>query len=349
VKRAVEETHAGATARLPMLDGFVGENLRLSAYERPYYQMRVEVSSQGVDRTLVHVTAKITAWYTDPNSGAQEYRDVPSNGRLESDLLDRIEASLKKTDADLDEKIASLQKRLNDTRSERQLLEKKRDELNAANRPLEAVAQAEMPFARLVTVKEANAAVYAQPSQASRILLRAEREDAFEILEERDRWLHVRLAQDATGWLPKAQTSSEGQVAPGGVTVSAVAQPVGAGVDSAFAETRENVTMFLGDWPGLKGKKALFVYTRPLGLASRPTLGREKLAYVKDTFSNRYRQAIHSNSAIAGVVVIFQGSRGGIAAARLDDIAQWVDGKLPDATFLKRCSLDPPELLGISK
>jgi hypothetical protein len=41
------------------------------------------------------------------------------------------------------------------------------------------------------------------------------------------------------------------------------------------------------------------------------------------------------------VVVVFLGSRGGVAAATLADIRQWVEGGLPDAAFVNRCSLDP--------
>jgi hypothetical protein len=41
------------------------------------------------------------------------------------------------------------------------------------------------------------------------------------------------------------------------------------------------------------------------------------------------------------VVVVFLGSRGGIAAATLSDIRQWLEGGLPDEAFVSRCSLDP--------
>jgi len=40
------------------------------------------------------VTAKLTAWYTDSNPARSGYRALPSNGRLETDLLDRLSEAL---------------------------------------------------------------------------------------------------------------------------------------------------------------------------------------------------------------------------------------------------------------
>src|SRR5262249_19021283 len=40
--------------------------------------------------TAVQVEARISAWYSSPDSGRSEYRSLPSNGRLEADLLARL-------------------------------------------------------------------------------------------------------------------------------------------------------------------------------------------------------------------------------------------------------------------
>jgi hypothetical protein len=42
----------------------------------------------------VRVSAKITAWYADPASSKSGYQELPSNGRLETDFLDRLEDAL---------------------------------------------------------------------------------------------------------------------------------------------------------------------------------------------------------------------------------------------------------------
>jgi hypothetical protein len=80
---------------LPVLDGFAdpaGESL--AHYERGFFQCTVQVTSAPGGATLVRVTAKITAWYADSNSANAGYREVPSNGRIEADYLDRLEARL---------------------------------------------------------------------------------------------------------------------------------------------------------------------------------------------------------------------------------------------------------------
>jgi len=38
---------------------------------------------------------------------------------------------------------------------------------------------------------------------------------------------------------------------------------------------------------------------------------------------------------------VFLGNKGGVAAATLLDIRQWVEGGLGDEAFVNRCSLDP--------
>jgi hypothetical protein len=177
------------------------------------------------------------------------------------------------------------------------------------------------------------------------VLFRAQAEDEFEIVELASGWAQVRLASDATGYIqadeltlppgliekpadaPAAKSSSQ----------TAPAQP-----DLGFSVSREDVTVFSGDWARLKGKKVLFVYAQPRGLLS--DMGNEdaKLGYAKRIFESRYRSVAQSKTDVEGVVVVFLGARGGVAAATLSDIQQWLEGGLPDAAFVNRCSLDPP-------
>jgi signal transduction histidine kinase len=48
------------------------------------------------DRTLVRVRATVSAWYQDPEGRQAGYQTLESNGRLESDLLDRLGEFLNK-------------------------------------------------------------------------------------------------------------------------------------------------------------------------------------------------------------------------------------------------------------
>jgi len=67
------------------------------------------------------------------------------------------------------------------------------------------------------------------------------------------------------------------------------------------------------------------------------------LRFAETIFKERYREASHnSQNSVAGIVVIFLDQRGGVAAAALEDIGHWADGTLSQASFLKKCSLDPP-------
>ncbi|HXZ40121.1 MAG TPA: hypothetical protein VEG68_05225 [Terriglobales bacterium] len=98
VDKAVKELQPSAAGRLPVLDGFVIPGDRpLDRFQRGYYQCTVDVTSLPSGGTQVHVSAKITAWYADPVAAKSGYQVLPSNGRLESDFLDRLEELLGKT------------------------------------------------------------------------------------------------------------------------------------------------------------------------------------------------------------------------------------------------------------
>jgi len=91
VERAVGEVRATAKGRLPTLEGFVGTTEEpLERYRSGFYECAIKVSEASSGGTAVRVVAKITAWYTDANPAKSGYRTLPSNGRLENDLLDRL-------------------------------------------------------------------------------------------------------------------------------------------------------------------------------------------------------------------------------------------------------------------
>jgi hypothetical protein len=95
VAAAVKELHSSASGRLPVLDGFVdAPDESLSHYERGFFQCEVQVTAAGAGATVVRVTAKITAWYADSSGANAGYRELASNGRIEGDYLDRLEARL---------------------------------------------------------------------------------------------------------------------------------------------------------------------------------------------------------------------------------------------------------------
>src|SRR3954464_9407838 len=92
VKAALKDLGAYSGGRLPTLSGFVAEGRELGEYQRPFYEFKIETVPQG-DSTLVRVKAHVSAWYS-ANATDGMYKEIPSNGRLESDLLDRLKSYL---------------------------------------------------------------------------------------------------------------------------------------------------------------------------------------------------------------------------------------------------------------
>jgi hypothetical protein len=89
-KAAVQTVTATSRGRLPTLEGFVQQSdLPIERYEKGYYECAFQISA-AAGGTVVRATAKITGWYNDPDAARSGYRILTSNGRLETDVLDRI-------------------------------------------------------------------------------------------------------------------------------------------------------------------------------------------------------------------------------------------------------------------
>lgn len=97
VEKVLKEMPFALAGRLPVLDGFAqpGDH-SLESYQRGYFQSVVQVSATATGGSVVHVTTKVTAWYRDAIAARSGYRLLPSNGRLEGDLLDELAAELGK-------------------------------------------------------------------------------------------------------------------------------------------------------------------------------------------------------------------------------------------------------------
>ena len=95
VEKALKDLQSSLAGRLPTLDGFAvpGEH-PLDRYQRGYYQSTVQVSSTAAGGSIVRVSTKVTAWYTDSAPSRSGYQLLTSNGRLEADLLDQLAQQL---------------------------------------------------------------------------------------------------------------------------------------------------------------------------------------------------------------------------------------------------------------
>ena len=96
LKKALQDLGAFDDAPLPALEGFATmQTDGVAPYDRPYYRFRVAFEAAGPGRTKIRMEAVVTARFIDPAGSRPEYRRVPSNGRLESDMFDRLDDYLR--------------------------------------------------------------------------------------------------------------------------------------------------------------------------------------------------------------------------------------------------------------
>jgi hypothetical protein len=331
VKAALQNIGAFSGSRLPSLDGFANLNrVNLKDYQRPYYEYKIDIDPKGENHAVVHVKANVSAWYTGPDAAEPGYRALESNGRLENDLLDRLSDYLRDKSADA----ATLTQWIATAKQQREEAERRIANLQAQMKNLEDPAQ--IPELDYVSVTRPHTSVLSSPRETGKVLVHAELDDEFQVLERRGEWLRVAV-ENGEGWIRASQVRSGTAEAE-----TAAAQKIKEAPVPGFEVIRENTDEFSGDWARLKGKKALYIWARPDGSAmSRPMANR--LQFVQRLFTERYREMAHSSQDLAdGIVVIFLDDMGGVAAASVDDIRSWVEGSLSQSAFLKKCSLDPP-------
>ena len=376
MQKALQQIGGFGGGKLPLVDGFVAATAaQMEHYERPYYQYRVHLRPVDANNTVISVEAMISAWYADPDPKRSEYRALPSNGRLEADLLDRLQRALDGTPspstltspaktntrgsapmsqgspnkaAKLAASPAKLstasQEQLDTILAQRQAVREKTAALQAKLEQLKTSDRKPANASSLASIKHSGVGVMSRQNFGGPVLFRAQAEDEFEVMDLQSGWAQVRLGPDTTGYIQADElTLPDGFVAkdPSSSADSSQSPSAPAQRDLGFSVSREDVTVFSGDWSRLKGKKVLFVYAQPRGLLSDMANQDAKLGYAKRIFQSRYRTVSQSQTEVEGVVVVFLGARGGIAAATLTDIRQWVEGGLPDEAFVNRCSLDP--------
>lgn len=97
VEGALRDLQAYGTAPLPALDGFVdADSSTFDLYDNPQYEFRVKVVEPAPGQMLVSISARITAWKSNAAPSQSRYVLLPSNGRLEREMLDHLAAYLGK-------------------------------------------------------------------------------------------------------------------------------------------------------------------------------------------------------------------------------------------------------------
>jgi len=374
VGQALKDLGAYAGQKLPTVEGFVATPAKpVSHYERAFYQMEIELFPGTGARggTVVQVRAKITAWYADADPAKSGYEVLPSNGRLEFDLLDRVDEKLGTVapragrsagnsavaapTAKLDlsgvpgaSQLATSANRsalprsseLTELRARREEEEKREQQLSGQLQELQEIQKNQAHPANLVAVKKSGTPVLARPAEGSHVLFMAAAGDEFEYLDADGAWLHVGISGVSRGYVRRASVELTDFILS---RINAQDRAAAAASETAaFRVAREETSMFPGDWPSLKGKTVKIYTVQPFSQDAKETDARAKLAFAAALF-RKFAAEGGETPGVDGVVVIYDSADGGIIGATLDSVKQFAGGTLPEAELWGQCYLDPPE------
>jgi hypothetical protein len=366
------------SGRLPVLDGFVSAGDQpLEHYRRAYYQTAVQVISNPGKGSVVRVSTKITAWYTDPAGAHSGYRLLNSNGRLESDLLDQLSDELTAKTAPVPGASAEATGEATKNSAEPNALPPVRPPSSAPGTTFSAPLNASLPGRdavssaksapdralqeqirsleevlrnqghpnNLVAVKQAGTAVVASPSLTAKTLFLASAHDEFEMLDFNADWVHVRVSGLSRGWIWRNSVEM-----PEDIPDTATRAGVGpkAAAEQLFHVTREETAPFPGDWEPLKGKSVKLLSIEKVSDTASDSGLIMRLEFAKSELEKNYNEVAQKSSTLAGIVLIFDSADGGMIAATLPAMQKWKAGILSDSAFWRQCFFDPPELGGAS-
>jgi hypothetical protein len=373
VDQALKDLGAYAGQKLPTVEGFVGTPAKpFSRYERAFYQLEIELFPGTGARggTVVQVRAKITAWYADLDPAKSGYEVLASNGRLEFDLLDRLDEKLgtappqagrsvgssglsaPKAKLDLSGVPGAAQLAINtnsgaaprtselaELRSRREEAEKREQQLSGQLQELEEIQKNQAHPANLVAVKKSGTPVLARPAEGAKVLFLAAAGDEFEYLESDGAWLHVGISGVSRGYVRRGNVELTDFILS---RMAAQDQAATAKENAApFRVEREESSMFPGDWPSLKGKMVKIYTVQAIAQDAKETDARGKLSFAAGLF--RKFAASDSEAAVEGVVVIYDSADGGIIGATLESVKQFAGETLSEDEFWKQGYFDPPE------
>jgi hypothetical protein len=371
LEKALRSLPAFPSGKLPILDGFVRENTEqpLDRYKRAYYQYSLQTKATGTNQVEVRVTAKITAWYTSDDPARSGYRVLTSNGRLESDLLDRLgEAlNLKSASAQAPSETSS-EHRLPDApapalnsstlfgtkpgvvaarKTAKPMTaqdEHRIEQLRQQKKNLEEILQQQTRPNNLAVVRASQTAILQQPMDSSGLVMLADAEDEFQVLGRAGEWVHVQVSGLSRGWVKASLVDL-----PATFASAAPSSNLSVDIDDAtFTRTKEETSTFPGTWDELRGKKVKIIWVQA-GEAHDPDAQSRRLTVAKSVFRKAYPELSQNTSGLAGVVVVFDAQDGGMAAATMATLEQWNAGHLTDKAFWKRCWFDPADAFGIKE
>jgi hypothetical protein len=321
---------------------------------------------------LVRITAKITAWYNAPVAAKSGYQVLASNGRLESDLFDRLADALTKT-ASTSAPVTSKTKNSAPSRtsaanpdlppapsftgkafprtdhaptppprSDTPTRQTENLDKQAAN--LAEILRNQSQPNNLAAVRKSGTPVLAAPSEGGKVLFLADAEDEFEILESNESWVHVRISGLSRAWIRRSGLEMPGSSAADDTPPDAPpASPPVAG-KGPFQIENEQTASFPGDWEPLRGKTVRIVSIQKSADSTVDSGSQAKLEFAKALFNKEFADLTQSLSTAAGLVLVFDSADGGMMAVTVPVLREWKAGKLSDEALWRRCYFDPPEM-----
>jgi hypothetical protein len=374
VEAALKEMQAYAGQKLPIVDGFVAvEDQPLSRYERAFYQFSIDLVPDAPGATIIRVTAKITAWYADRDPSKSGYQLLPSNGRLELDLLDRLSDKLGRKSLvsasrstvqaprpKLDLSAGSVGSVLASGRSgpapgagvsasggdevaalriRREAEEKRTQQVNAELQSLQEIQQNQAHPENLVVVKQSGTPVLAKRALGSPVLFTAAANDEFELLDVEGAWIHVQISGASRGYIRRSSVELPEPLA------ARLKSPNAASFDAkqnVFRVAREETGTFPGSWESLRGKPVKIYTVQPISATAKETSATSKLEFAASLFY-KFSRASAAADSVEGVVIIFDSADGGIIGSTVSSVQQLASGSLSREAFWKQCYMDPPD------
>jgi hypothetical protein len=112
--------------------------------------------------------------------------------------------------------------------------------------------------------------------------------------------------------------------------------------EAAFKISKEETTLFRGNWQPLKGKLTQIEWVEPINPAISASR-KEKLMFAKSVFVRTFKNLGQSQQSAEGIVVVFDSADGGQIAAPASSVKALAGHTLSDTAFWRECSFDPPE------
>jgi hypothetical protein len=375
VEAALKEMQAYAGQKLPIVDGFVAvEDQPLSRYERAFYQFSIDLVPDAPGATTIRVTAKITAWYADRDPSKSGYQVLPSNGRLELDLLDRLSdklggkslvsvsrSTLQAPRPKLDLSAGSAGSVVASARSgsvpgaavsvsggdevaalrmKREAEERRMQQVNAELQSLQEIQHNQAHPENLVVVKQSGTPVFAKPALGSPVLFTAAGDDEFEFLDVDGAWIHVQISGASRGYIRRSSVELPEPLA------ARLKSPNATSSDEkqdVFRVAREETGTFPGNWESLRGKPVKIYTVQAISANAKETSATSKLEFAASLFSKFSRASTAPANSVEGVVIIFDSADGGIIGSTVSGAQQFASGSLSREAFWKQCYMDPPD------